>query len=93
MRAALFLRERGHDVTIYEASDKLGGAICHADSVPFKWTLKQYKDWLIYQVHKQGVQVELGRAVTPAEIEAEGYDAVIAALGTEPVTPNIPGAD
>ena len=93
MRAALFLRERGHNVTIFEASDRLGGAICHADNVPFKWTLKDYKDWLIYQMDKQGVTVKLNSPVTPAEIEAMDFDAVIAAVGATPVVPNIPGVD
>ncbi|MBR2717647.1 MAG: FAD-dependent oxidoreductase, partial [Oscillospiraceae bacterium] len=93
MRAALFLRERGHSVTVFEASDRLGGAICHADSVPFKWTLKEYKDYLIYQMEKQGVTVRLNCRVTPEEIEAEGFDAVIAAVGAAPVIPAIPGVD
>lgn len=44
MRAAMYLCDRGHKVTLFEASDKLGGAIKHADYIPFKWTLKDYKD-------------------------------------------------
>ena len=93
MRAALFLRERGHSVTVFEATDRLGGAICHADSVPFKWTLKDYKDYLIRQLDKQGVTVKLNCRVTPEELEAMGFDAVIAAVGAAPVIPAIPGAD
>ena len=56
MRTALYLADRGHRVTIFEAQDKLGGAIKHADYVPFKWTLKAYKDYLIRQVEKKHVQ-------------------------------------
>ena len=93
MRAALFLRERGHSVTVFEATDRLGGAICHADKVPFKWTLKEYKDFLIYQLGKQGVTVRLNCRVTPEELEAMGFDAVIAAVGAAPVIPPIPGVD
>ena len=93
MRAALFLRERGHSVTVFEASDRLGGAICHADNVPFKWTLKEYKDYLIYQLDKQGVTVKLNCRVTPEELEGMGFDAVIAAVGAAPVIPAIPGVD
>ena len=93
MRAALFLRERGHSVTVFEATDRLGGAICHADNVPFKWTLKDYKDYLIYQLGKQGVTVKLNCRVTPEELEDMGFDAVIAAVGAAPVIPAIPGVD
>ena len=92
MRMALYLKERGHDVTIYEAEDKLGGAIKHADYIDFKWTLKDYKDYLIYQVDKQGVNVILNTRVTPEMIK-DKYDTVIAAVGAEPVIPPIPGAD
>ena len=92
MRAALYLRERGHTVTIFEAAAKLGGAICHADYIPFKWTLKQYKDWLIHQVEKQGVKVVLNTRMTPEQLD-DKFDAVIAAVGAEPIVPRIPGAD
>ena len=44
MRTALYLADRGHRVTIFEAQDKLGGAIKHADYVPVSYThLDVYK--------------------------------------------------
>lgn len=92
MRTALYLKERGHEVTIYEAEDKLGGAIKHSDYVPFKWTLRDYKDYLIRQVEKQGIEVILNTRATPEMVE-DKYDAVIAAVGAQPVIPPIPGAN
>ncbi len=92
MRTALYLADRGHDVTIYEAEDKLGGAIKHADYIPFKWTLKDYKDYLIAQLDKKGVKVILNTKATP-ELLGDEYDAVVAAVGAEPIVPRIPGAD
>ena len=92
MRMALFLQERGHTVTVYEATDALGGAIKHADHVPFKWTLKDYKDWLIHQLDKRGIEVRLNCRVTPETLEGD-YDAVVAAVGARPIIPPIPGAD
>lgn len=92
MRTALYLAERGHKVTIYEAESQLGGAIRHADYVPFKWTLKDYKDFLIAQVYKHGIHVVLNTHATP-EMVADRYDVVIAAVGAQPVIPAIPGAD
>ena len=92
MRTALFLSDRGHDVTIYEAEDKLGGAIKHADYVPFKWTLRDYKNYLIHQVEKRGITVHLNTRATP-EMLGDEYDTVIAAVGAQPIIPRIPGAD
>lgn len=94
MRCALDLADRGHDVVLYEASDALGGAIKHADYADFKWTLKQFKDYLIAQVGKRNnIQVRLNTPATPALIEAEQFDAVVAALGGVPVRPPIQGLD
>ena len=92
MRTALYLSERGHSVTIYEAEAELGGAIRHADHVPFKWTLKQYKDYLIRQVYKRGITVLLNTRADP-EAVADRYDAVVTALGASPIRPPIPGAE
>lgn len=92
MRTALFLADRGHTVTIFEAESELGGAIRHADYVDFKWTLRDYKDYLIRQVAKKGIHVVLNTRVTPEMVE-DRYDAVIAAVGAQPVIPRIPGAD
>ncbi len=91
MRTAIYLADRGHTVTIYEKEDKLGGAIKHADYVPFKWTLKDYKNFLIRQVEKKGIHVVLNTTATP-EMVQDRYDAVIAAVGAQPVIPPIPGA-
>lgn len=64
----------------------------HSDYIPFKWTLKDYKDFLIHQVSKRDIKVVLNTRVTP-DMVAGRYDAVIAAVGAQPVVPNIPGVD
>lgn len=92
MRAALFLTGRGHSVTIYEKEAELGGAIKHADHVPFKWTLRDYKNYLIRQVGQKGIRVLLNTQATPEMLEAD-YDAVIAAVGAQPIIPPIPGVE
>jgi thioredoxin reductase len=93
MKAAVTAAERGHKVTLYEKSGVLGGQLMHADYSPYKWTYKDFKDYLIRQVKKNGVEVKLNTATTPDMIKKEGYDAVMVALGSDVVTPNIPGAD
>jgi NADPH-dependent 2,4-dienoyl-CoA reductase/sulfur reductase-like enzyme len=93
MKAALVAAERGHKVTLYEKNPYLGGLLRHTDFSPFKWSLKGFKDYLARQVKKAGVQVLLNTEATPDMIKAQGYDAVLVAVGAEPNIPRIPGAD
>ena len=93
MKAAMELSDRGHKVTLYEADDHLGGAIYHADFVEFKWTLRDFKNYLIHQVEKRPIEVKLNTRATPEMIQAEGYDMIISALGASPAKPPIPGLD
>jgi NADPH-dependent 2,4-dienoyl-CoA reductase/sulfur reductase-like enzyme len=85
--------ERGHKVTLYEKNDFLGGQLRHADYSSFKWPLRDFKDYLTRQVYKAGVEVLLSTEATPEMIKAKGYDAVLIAVGAEPIIPDIPGVD
>jgi pyruvate/2-oxoglutarate dehydrogenase complex dihydrolipoamide dehydrogenase (E3) component len=89
----LVAAERGHDVTLFEKSDSLGGLLKHADFVRFKWPLRDFKNYLLRQIKKSKVNVYLNTEATPQMIEREGYDAAIIAIGAEPAVPPIPGVD
>lgn len=91
MRAALTAKERGHKVTLFEKSDSLGGALKFADYVSFKYPLKGYKDFLAYQINKQGIDLRLNTTVKPEDVK--NYDAVICAIGATPLVPPIPGIE
>ena len=93
MVAAVTAAKRGHDVTLCEASDSLGGAIRYAKHVPFKKYLDDYLHYLIRQVGRAGVQVRLGARVTPDLAEALAPDVLIAAVGARPIVPKLPGMD
>ena len=93
MVAAVTAAKRGHDVTLCEASDSLGGAIRYAKHVPFKRYLDDYLHYLIRQVGRAGVQVRLGARVTPDLAEALAPDVLIAAVGARPIVPKLPGMD
>lgn len=93
MEATLEASRRGHRVTLYEKSAQLGGQLLHADYPEFKWPLRNFKDYMIRQVLKANITLKLGTEATPAVIAAEGYDAVIVAIGAEPRNLSIPGAD
>lgn len=93
MNAALVAAERGHKVTLYEKADVLGGQLIHSDYATFKWPLREFKDYLINQLKKSTVTVQLGTEATPELLKDKYYDGIIFAAGAQHVLPNIPGAD
>jgi 2,4-dienoyl-CoA reductase-like NADH-dependent reductase (Old Yellow Enzyme family)/thioredoxin reductase len=93
MKAALVAAERGHQVTLYEKDAALGGLLQFSDHSQWRWNHKVYKDFLIHQVHKAGIEVKLNTAATPAMIKSAGYNTVLVATGAEPVVFDNPGAD
>ena len=93
LRAALFADEQGHDVTLYEAGDQLGGQLKFADHVSFKWNLKDYKDWMIRQIQKSRVKVLCNTPAMPERIAEGNYDVILAAMGSVAQRIPVPGAD
>lgn len=94
MKAALALEARGHEVTLFEAEDQLGGLLKHADHCSFKWPIRDYKNWLIYQLGKHSVNIRLNTKADSELLRREGFDEVIVAVGSSPIIPRgIPGAD
>ena len=94
MYAALACAERGHAVTLFEKNAALGGLLEYADHVrDFKWPLANYKNWLIAQCEKNPA-IEIRLNTTAAPDQMEGFDSIIAALGSEPVVPKwLPGVE
>lgn len=93
MMAAQTLIQRGHSVTLYEKSDKLGGLLIDACLVPFKQLMREYLDWDIKTTMECGAKVVLNTTVTPELVEAEDPDAIIVATGSTYLTPPIPGIE
>jgi len=93
MQAAITAAERGHDVVVCEKSDRLGGAMNHADDVWFKQDLTRFRDYQTGRLEALGVRVLLGTEMTPEVAEAEAPDVLIAAVGARPIIPDIVGID
>lgn len=93
MYAALTAADRGHEVTLYEKTDSLGGTLKFADQVDFKYSLARFKDYLIAQIGKSAVKVCFGTEASTELLGAGGYDEIIASVGAEPVIPPIPGIE
>lgn len=93
MKAALYLKQRGHTPVIFEKSDALGGQIKITDCCDFKWRLNRYRRFLIEQMSRNNIEVRLNTEATPEMIEAGGFDVVIAAVGATAKLPGIEGAE
>jgi len=93
MEAARVAALRGHEVTLYEARDRLGGYLIEASVPEFKKDLISLIDYLSTQVKKLGVKVVLGKEATVQMIKQQGFDAVILATGSTPLIPDIRGID
>ena len=93
MEFAKVAAERGHSVTLYEASDALGGMVKHADYASFKWPLRRFKDYLVAQMDRLGVDVRLNTRATKEMLLSECYDMVAVAVGAHPVAPLLSGKE
>jgi 2,4-dienoyl-CoA reductase (NADPH2) len=84
---------RGHDITLLEQNDKIGGQMNMANQIPgkeeFNETLRYYKR----QLELTGVQLRLNTRASAADLIAEKYDTVILASGVSPRNPAISGID
>ena len=91
MQAAIIAAQKGHDVTLYEKSNELGGQLILATIPPDKQDLNNLLNYLKVQVAKSGVKVVLNKEATPEAVEKFAPDSVIVAVGSTPFIPDIPG--
>jgi 2,4-dienoyl-CoA reductase-like NADH-dependent reductase (Old Yellow Enzyme family)/thioredoxin reductase len=93
MEAALTCAYRGHDVILCEKADTLGGVLLCEEKVPFKKHLAEYLRQQAVLLSSSGVEVRLHTPVTK-ELACEiKPDVIIAAIGSRPLIPKIPGID
>jgi len=92
MEAARVAAMRGHEVTLFERKDRLGGHLLVASAAPYKEEIEDLIIHLVRQVEKEGVRVRTGEEVTAKTIEEEKPEAVVVATGATPIIPAIPGA-
>jgi 2,4-dienoyl-CoA reductase-like NADH-dependent reductase (Old Yellow Enzyme family)/thioredoxin reductase len=93
MEAARIARLRGHDVSIWERDTQLGGKLEVAGLAPSKREVLRFRDYQRRVLAELGVEIHLGRSVTPTEVEAEAPEVILIATGADPLVPPIPGID
>ena len=93
MKAAAVAAERGHDVTLYEKSNRLGGQALLAQLLPRRAEFGGIVTNLQREMELAGVRVELGIDVDRNMVEREAPDTVIVATGATVRRPEMEGAD
>lgn len=91
LSAATVAAERGHHVTVFEASDAIGGQFRMAAVIPGKEEFRETLRFFEYELARTGVDLRLNTRVTPHDLH--GFDEVIVATGVKPRLPDIPGID
>ena len=93
MEAAITAANRGHDVTLVEKSDKLGGNLYPAGAPYFKEDIIKLCKVMVKRVEEAGVKVVLNTEVTPEYVECFNPDALFVAIGSNELRPPIKGMD
>lgn len=102
LQVARIAAEKGHDVTIYEKTDHIGGQWYYASRNPWGedsdkyWDDQEFMRWVSHmkaQCDKFGVEFVLETPVTEKLLEREKPDSLVIATGAVPEVPDIPGAD
>ena len=91
MEAAIVCAKRGHKVTLYEKSDKLGGVFIAAATPSFKEKDRDLISWYRREITRYPIDVKMNTEVT--DIKSLGADEVIIATGATAKRIPIPGAD
>jgi len=93
LEAARVAAERGHNVTLYEAAQRLGGQLLLATKASWRKDIIAVVDWRVSELEELGVAVHLNHYIEQEEILAINADVVIVATGGLPNPGNIKGYD
>ena len=93
LACATIAAQRGHRVTLFEASAEIGGQFNMAKRIPGKEEFHETLRYFRRQVELQGVELRLGVAASARALLDEGFDEIVVATGVTPRTPAIAGID
>ena len=94
MEAAIVCAKRGHSVTLYEKSDKLGGVFIAAAAPSFKEKDRALIAWYIREIAKYpSIEVKLNTEITDIKALGKKVDKIIVATGAKARTLNVKGAE
>jgi 2,4-dienoyl-CoA reductase (NADPH2) len=91
--AACVLAERGHEVDLFEAADKIGGQLNMAATIPGKEEFHEMLKYFATRIKKSGVNLQLNTRASVALLSNKGYEEVFLASGVVPRAPKISGQE
>jgi 2,4-dienoyl-CoA reductase (NADPH2) len=93
LAAAAEASRRGHKVTLFEASDRIGGQLNLARAVPGKSEFDEMLGYFGGRIENGGVDLRLNQSPTARDLGNGNFEAVVVASGVHPRMPEIPGID
>lgn len=93
MKAAEYAALAGHQVTLFEKTEDLGGVLRYADKDDFKADIRRYCHAVRERIRNMDICIRTNEEVTPESLKAFAPDAVILAVGAEFRPLEIPGGD
>jgi 2,4-dienoyl-CoA reductase (NADPH2) len=85
--------ERGHDVTLFDAADEIGGQFNLAKRIPGKEEFHETLRYFRRMIDVHGVTLKLDTRVDAAMLADGGFDEIVIATGISPRRPDLPGID
>lgn len=89
LACAVTAAERGHEVTLFDLADEIGGQLDVARRVPGKEEFNETLRYFRTRLAEEKVELRLGTPATAGRLE--GFDEIVLATGVTPRTPAIPG--
>lgn len=93
MEAARIAALRGHQVTLLEKNNELGGCMIQAGSHSFKKEVADLNCWYRQELKELSIDIRTGTEATPDMVKSLGADVVILSAGYVPVMPKVPGIE
>lgn len=93
MAFSVYAAERGHNVTLFEGSDKIGGQLNIAKEIPGKEEFNETIRYFSERIKKLKIKLKLKTRADSKTLEKGKYDEVVIASGISPRKPDIVGVD